>query len=225
MNNLMSSNEITMGTREISTLLKKNHSDIKRSAERLQAAQILTQPLAGSNFNHCGNEYTEYLLNKRDSLILVAQNSPEFLADVIDRWQELENNQHKIPQTFGEALQLAANQAVQIEDQQKQLTQQAPAVEFVDNYTKAESGSKGFRETAKLLSVKENVFRKFLTDNKIMYKLGGNWTAHQTHVDCGRFEVVTGENNGHIHNTTKFTAKGITWIAGEYAKSKVGESK
>ena len=130
-----------------------------------------------------------------------------------------------MPQTFGEALQLAANQAVQIEDQQKQLTQQAPAVEFVDNYTKAESGSKGFRETAKLLSIKENVFRKFLVDNKIMYRLGGSWTAYQSHVDCGRFEVVTGENNGHIHNTTKFTAKGITWIAGEYAKFNIGESK
>ena len=221
----MSSNEITMGTREIAALLNKNHSDIKRSAKRLQTAQILTQPLALLNFDHKGNTYTEYLLNKRDSMILVAQNSPEFLAAVIDRWQELENNQHKLPQTFGEALQLAANQAVKIEDQQKQLTQQAPAVEFVDNYTKAESGSKGFRETAKLLSVKENVFRKFLVDNKIMYRLGGSWTAHQNHIDAGRFEVVTGETNAHIHNTTKFTGKGITWIAGEYAKSKIGEEK
>jgi hypothetical protein len=37
--------------------------------------------------------------------------------------------------------------------------------------------------------------------------------------------MITGESNGHIHNLTKFTAKGITWIAGEYAKSKVEESK
>lgn len=30
------------------------------------------------------------MLNKRDSLIVVAQNCPEFTARIIDRWQELE---------------------------------------------------------------------------------------------------------------------------------------
>jgi phage antirepressor YoqD-like protein len=144
---------------------------------------------------------------------------------VIERWIELENNQHKIPQTYGEALQLAANQAVQIEDQQKQIESQAPAVEFVDNYTKAESGSKGFRQVAKLLKINERIFRKFLVDNGIMYKPKAGWTAYQKHTDAGRFEVTTGEKNNHIYNEVLFTGKGITWIAGEYAKFKVGGSK
>jgi phage antirepressor YoqD-like protein len=114
---------------------------------------------------------------------------------------------------------------VQIEDQQKKLTQQAPAVEFVDNYTKAESGSKGFRQVAKLLKINERIFRKFLVDNGIMYKPKAGWTAYQKHTDAGRFEVTTGEKNNHIYNEVLFTGKGITWIAGEYAKSKVEESK
>ena len=42
-------------------------------------------------FSHSGNTYTEYLLNKRDSIILVAQNCPEFTAAIVDRWQELES--------------------------------------------------------------------------------------------------------------------------------------
>ena len=41
-----------------------------------------------------GQIYYEYFLNKRDTYILVAQFSPEFTAAVIDRWQELENQQN-----------------------------------------------------------------------------------------------------------------------------------
>ncbi len=128
MNNLMANNQpVTMGTREIAALLNKNHSDIKRSAKRLSDAGVLTQPLAESNFTHRGNDYTEYLLEKRDCLILVAQNSPEFTAAIVDRWQELESQQApKIPQTYAEALQLAADQA-------RQLELAAPKVAFVDN--------------------------------------------------------------------------------------------
>ena len=80
---------LTMSTREIATLLGKQHSNIKVSAERL--AEKGTIALQGSNFEHNGNTYTEYLLQKRDSLILVAQNCPEFTAAIVDRWQELEN--------------------------------------------------------------------------------------------------------------------------------------
>ena len=116
---------LTMSTREIASLLNKTHSNIKISAERL--AEKGTIALQGSKFEHNGNEYTEWLLNKRDSLILVAQNSPEFTAAIVDRWQELESKQApQIPKTFAEALQLAANQA-------KQLELAAPKVAFVDN--------------------------------------------------------------------------------------------
>jgi phage regulator Rha-like protein len=85
------SDTLTMGTREIAEMLGKNHSDIKRSAERLSEQGIFTQPLAESDFtNGRGRVYPEYHLNKRDSIILVAQNCPEFTARIVDRWQELE---------------------------------------------------------------------------------------------------------------------------------------
>ena len=46
------SNTITMSTREIAEMLGKNHSDIKRSAERLSEQGIFTQPLAESDFTN-----------------------------------------------------------------------------------------------------------------------------------------------------------------------------
>lgn len=86
-----------MSSREIAALLNKNHSDVKRSAKRLSDGQILTQPLAESEYEHRGNMYTEYLLEKRDCLVLVAQLSPEFTAAIVDRWQELEAKQAPAP--------------------------------------------------------------------------------------------------------------------------------
>lgn len=84
-----SDSPITMTTREIAELLGKSHSNIKISAERMQATGIIGT-LAAQEFEHNGNRYIEYRMEKRDSLVLVAQNSPEFTARIVDRWQELE---------------------------------------------------------------------------------------------------------------------------------------
>lgn len=81
-----------MSTREIAVLIEKQHSHLKISAERLADKGVIGT-LAVREFTHNGNTYTEYLLNKRDSLILVAQNCPEFTARIVDRWQELEAQQ------------------------------------------------------------------------------------------------------------------------------------
>jgi len=51
-------------------------------------------------------------------------------------------------------------------------------------------------------------------------RLGGVLTAYQHHTDAGRFEVRTGVADGteHAYTSTKFTPKGIDWVAGEWAK-------
>lgn len=103
----------------------------------------------------------------------------------------------------------------------QQLELAAPKVAFVDKYV-AGNGNKTFRQVAKLLQIKEYKFREFLESNRIMYKLNGEWTAYQNHVDAKRFHVKTGvSDSGHAFNHALFTPKGIEWIAGELAKSKV----
>lgn len=121
---------LTMSTREIASLLGKQHSHIKVSAERLASKGTIA--LRGSKFEHNGNEYEEYLLEKRDCFVLVAQNCPEFTAAIVDRWQELEQSQFKIPQTYSEALQLCADQAKKIEID-------APKVAFVEKLVERET--------------------------------------------------------------------------------------
>jgi phage antirepressor YoqD-like protein len=202
----------TMSSREIAELLEKQHSNIKISAERLTEKGVIGT-LALQEFTHNGNTYTEYLLNKRDSLILVAQNSPEFTARIVDRWQELEAQQMAaVPQTFAAALRLAAEQAEKIEQQQLLIAQQQPAVAFVGRYVEAES-NKGIREVAKVLGVKERMFVAYCIDNDILFREHGNLQPFAKWIDAGHFVVKTGEKSGFAFVQTRFTPKGIAWIA------------
>lgn len=122
-----------------------------------------------------------------------------------------------IPKTMSEALRLAADQAEQIEKQQAVLSIAAPKAEFVDRYVDG-TGLKGFRQVAKLLGAKENDFRAFLQDKRVMYRLGGEWVPFAEHIAAGRFSVKTGQaDNGHAFNAAKFTPKGVQWIAGLWA--------
>ena len=217
--------ELTMSSREIASLTGSNHSDVKRSADRLFIAQILTQPLAEFPFEHNGNQYTEYRFNKRDSLVLVARLSPQFTAKIVDRWQELESKMRPIiPQTLPEALRLAADLAEEKQKLESELAIATPKVQFVDNYVLS-TGSMTFRQVCKLLQVKETDFRCFLIDKKIMYRLNNTFTPYQIHVDLGRFEIKTGTNqtNNHAFAQSRFTAKGVKWIAGLWAEYKVGD--
>lgn len=217
MNQLITATQLTMSTREIAQLLSKQHSNIKISAERLaENGTIALQETPYINEQN-GQTYYEYHLSKRDSLILVAQNCPEFTAAIVDRWQVLESQQApKLPQSFSQALQLAADQARLIEEQQATIALAAPKAEFVDRYVDSK-GSKGFRQVAKLLNANENEFRAFLTEQKIMYKLSGEWTPYENHVDAGRFETKTGTANEHAYNQSRFTPKGVQWVAGLWA--------
>ena len=228
MNKLMNNENLTMSSREISELVGTRHDGVMRTIESLNMKGLLESPQFVETQNQQNKQfYTMVNLGKTDCLVLIARLSPEFMKAVIDRWQELENKQLQpaLPANYIEALESLVVSEKEKAVLSEQLQIAKPAIDFVEKYTKAESGSKGFRETAKLLKIKENVFRKFLVDNKVMYKLGGEWTAYQIHFDTGRFETITGSKKNHIFNEAKFTAKGISWIAGLYAQSQVGEMK
>lgn len=156
-----------------------------------------------------------YLLPKREACLMAMSYSYKLQAMVYDRMTELELlSVPALPKTFSDALRLAADQQEQIEQQAQQLAIAAPKVEFVDKYVEA-SGLKGFRQVAKLLGIKENLFRAFLVEHKIQYQIGGDWVPYANHIDAGRFEVKTGTaaHNDHAFTSARFTSKGIEWVS------------
>lgn len=107
---------LTMSSSEIAELVDSRHDKVKQSIERLAARGVIQLPPMGEVKNHLGQTVQVYQIGKRDSYVIVAQLSPEFTARLVDRWQELERGAvGSIPQTFAEALRLAAEQAEKIE--------------------------------------------------------------------------------------------------------------
>ncbi|WP_286878445.1 phage antirepressor KilAC domain-containing protein [Delftia sp. 67-8] len=209
---------LTMSSEEIAALVESRHDNVKTSIERLGARGVIQLPALQEVRNHLGQTVSVYQLCKRDSYIVVAQLSPEFTARLVDRWQELEAQAAPALPDFSNPVAAARAWADAKESELRTaeaLALAAPKAEYVDRYVAA-NGAKGFRQVAKLLGANEHEFRAWLQDEKIMYRLGGEWTAHQCHIDAGRFVVKTGvaHVNDHAFNATKFTPKGVNWIAG-----------
>ena len=213
--------EQSMTSLEIAELCQKRHDNVKRTIESLVNANIISNPQIEDGIKSANGVIPKVYVftgekGKRDSIIVVAQLCPEFTARLVDRWAELEGKNREL--TKMEILQMALESEQQKLVLQQQLEIQAPKVAFVDKYV-AGNGNKTFRQVAKLLQIKEYKFREFLESNRIMYKLNGEWTAYQNHVDAKRFHVKTGvSDSGHAFNHALFTPKGIEWIAGELAK-------
>jgi phage antirepressor YoqD-like protein/predicted transcriptional regulator len=216
MNQLVNMQVLTMSSREIAELVGARHNDVITTIHRLFDKGLLRSRRKSRREATGGRPIDVYDLVERDTHLVVAGYSDEHRARVIDRWQELESLQApaiQVPQTLAGALRLAADQAEQIEQQAQQLAIAAPKVEFVDRYVES-TGLKGFRQVAKLLGIKENLFRAFLSDQKIMYQISGEWVPYANHIDAGRFEVKTGASEGgHAFNQAKFTSKGIEYVA------------
>lgn len=204
----------TMSSREMADLTEKRHDSVKRSIETLIEKGVISQPqIVDGPKAANGVIEKHYLIEKRDSFVVVAQLSPEFTARIVDRWQELEAQQgFQVPTTLSGALRLAAEQAELIEKQAIELVRAQPAVEFLGRYVEAKS-TKSLREVAKVLGVPERQFIKQLEEEGILFRQSGCLLPTAEHQHAGRFEVKTGETNGHAYHQTRFTPEGIAWVA------------
>ena len=214
----------TMSSREIAELTGKQHQHVKRDIESM----LKDLEKDASSFGHIyldsmNRQQTEYLLDKEHTECLITGYSAVLRMKVIKRLHELEEKT-QLPTDYLSALKALT---VEVEERQKleqTLAIAAPKAQFVDSYVTA-TGLMGFREAAKLLKVKEYDFREFLIENKIMYRLAGKMSPYSQHLDAGRFEVKTGENqnNGQSFTQAKFTSKGIEWVAGLLAVAAIRE--
>lgn len=159
------------------------------------------------------------------ALVFAQWLSPEFYIWCNDRIKELLTKGHtelKVPQSFAEALQLAADQAKQIEEQQKALQAAAPKVEFADTVASSDS-SILVGELAKLVAQKgvkigQNRLFEYLRNNGYLCTRNGNKNyPTQRSINQGLLEVVERaipkpDGSCIVTFTTKVTGKGQVYF-------------
>lgn len=209
----------SMSSRELAELIGIPHGEVTRLIKSLETGRSLSQPLRAVEYRREDKTCREYHLNKRDSLMVIARLSPSYTALALDRWHEREL-QHNLPD-FTNPAAAARAWAEEYERRQQlelRVAMIAPKADFFDQYVVVHEAM-GFRQVCKLLKVKEPDFRQFLLERQIMYRLGGVLTPHRQHLDAGRFEMHTGTSESrHAFSQSRFTVKGVKWIAGLWAE-------
>lgn len=208
----------TMSSREIAELCKKEHKNVLRVIRELIDAQILVAQIEPLKFEYRGQQFDYYELHKRDSMVVVARLSPEFMAAVVDRWQELEAQVAKpvfiIPQSLPDALRLAADLAEQKAILESKVQQDAPKVQFHDHVTEAVN-CQTIAEVAKVMRTGEIRLFRWLREQGFL--MADN-KPYQQYIDRGYFRVVEGKytnkkhGDSHTYTRTLITGKGFAFI-------------
>ena len=119
---------------------------------------------------------------------------------------------HSIPQTYAEALQLAADQARRIEQQAQQIEAAKPAVEFHERVGVAED-CHTLDEAAKILRVGPYKLREWLRAHGFMRRDG---TPMQEYINRGYFRVIEKTiqlpHGWKLYAQTYVTGKGLIWL-------------
>ncbi|WP_193115027.1 phage antirepressor KilAC domain-containing protein [Escherichia coli] len=220
MSDLMVFNAVKMNSLEIAELTGSDHKDIKRSIYRLIKKGIIqNSPMAKveNKQSLSPNRFSDVYVfegeqGKRDSIIVVAQNCPEFTARLVDRWQELEKlvqqNAPAIPQTLSEALRLAADLAEEKERLALVNKELAPKAAVCDAIVKNDM-HRTASEVAKPLGMSAVKLNRKLSAVGVYDLRCRRRVFSQWFIDEGYGEMRVTHDG---YEQAVFTAKGQVWI-------------
>ncbi|AEO00994.1 DNA-binding (Roi) phage protein [Psychrobacter phage Psymv2] len=227
MNILTQNNIKTMSSQQIAELVASRHDTVKKSIERIAEKGVIQLPPMTEVKNHLGQSVMYYNFTgeqgRLDSIIIVAQLSPEFTGKLVKRWDELENQvAFQIPTTLSAALRLAADQSEVIEHQQARLELAEPKAAALDVIDGA-IGNINVRDTAKTLNIPQTKFINWCLAHDWLYRDSATkLQMHSQRMKQGFMKQRPATffgSNGEVRVTMQplFTPKGLTHLAGIFA--------
>lgn len=235
----------TMTSLEIAEVTGRNHKDVMRSIREMEDAwaKVNGRKFALVEYKDAKGEMRPcYSLNKTECLYIATKFNDEARAKLVLRWEELETkerNQYQVPQSFAEALMLAAKQQEQIEEQQRQLeansneivelngaiAEMEPKVTYVDMIL-ASKETVTTTQIAQDYGQSAKAFNVLLRNYGVQHKVGGQWVLYAKHLPFGyvqsdTFPIVhkNGTNGTVMH--TKWTQKGRLFLYEELKKHNI----
>lgn len=219
MNILTQSTDTKMTSQQIADLVGSRHDTVKKSIERMIGRGVISKPPMADGIKSANGVATQVYIfsgeqGRLDSIVVVAQLSPEFTAALVKRWDELERGAApamQIPQSFADALQLAADQAKQLEIAAPKVAHYDKVVDRHTLLTATQVGQKIHMSAVKL--------------NRILDELGVYNQAHkrgrafrQWFIDK-EFGEMKQTDMG--HSQALFSLKGEAWVIERLASESV----
>lgn len=232
----------TVTSLEIAEITGKKHAHVMRDIRTL-----LEQGVSESNFglssykqqqpNGGCKDVPMYELTPKGCLILASGYDAVLREKIINRLEELEKKEkYQVPQSFSEALMLAAKQQEKIEQQQLALeskneeivqlsatiTEMQPKVSYVDMILSS-------KETVLVTQIAQDygkspqAFNILLRNFGIQHKVGRQWILYSKYLPCGYVQSETvpiKHNDGRLSTAmyTKWTQKGRLFLYDELKK-------
>lgn len=233
----------TINSAEIAKLVGSRHDNVKQSIERLVDRGIIVRPALEDEqlADAMGRTRTTQVYQftgeqgKRDSIVVVAQLSPEFTARLVDRWQELEAQQsQRSPQELSrmDILQLAMQseeERLRLERENQALEhrieEEAPRVAFAKQVEIAPD-SISVAQAAKILGTGQRRLFAFLRQLSWISRRN---EPYQAKIETGYLDVKLGSFQHPDHGlqqsvTTLVTGKGLAKLQRLWGQQKPEES-
>ena len=235
----------SMTSLEIAELVGREHKSVMRSIREMEEGWV---KIRGCKFALTSREVQQpnggirevpcYELNKIECLYIATKFNDEARAKLVIRWEELETKERTggfvVPQTFSQALMLAARQQEEIERQQKtieakdrKIAEDAPKVVFSDAVVGSRSSCL-IGELAKILTQngcrigQNRLFEKLRNEGYLGTKGEYYNIPNQKFIEQGLFELkkTAHSENGVMKSsvTPKVTGKGQQYFINKYLK-------
>lgn len=205
-----------MSSVEIAELTGKEHKNVLADIRKM-LVEIQSAEKSADYQDSMGRAQPCLMLDKDESLCLVAGYSAVLRMRIIRRWQELEVQQGpKVPRTYAEALLEAGRLAMELDQAQATIALQAPKAEFADRVAGADKGTL-IGNFAKTVGLGPKQIFAVLRELRILMS-GGNRhnLPFQEYLDRGYFTVA--EKPYEVHGETRLgfqpliTGKGQQWL-------------
>ena len=198
--NQVQTNIKTMSSSQLGVLLGYDKSTTNRKIKDMFEAEIVGGIITSTNREN--NQVSEYYLPEVESQMFAAKWNIQHLRKVVEFFVSAPKQVPLIPQNFAQALQLAADQA-------KQLELAAPKIEFHDSIVN-DSQTFSTRDAAKKIQQRPIKFGEWLKFNGYLCL---NGRAAQKYIDMGLFVTHTGiSESDHAYTQTRMTGKGCAYF-------------
>ncbi|HEN9513091.1 phage antirepressor KilAC domain-containing protein [Acinetobacter baumannii] len=218
-------NIVKMTSQEIADLVQSRHDNVKRTVERLAESGVIQLPPTEGVKNHLGQVVANYVFEgdqgERDTTIIVAQLSPQFLGQVVDQWrflkqQVLEMNkpsymiEDRVERAKKWIEEETAKQAIEIKlIEAKQVIEVIQPKADVYDIISNSSNTYTIRDTAKLLKMRPKDLTDWLQANGWIYgKSSASYRPFAAH-DRNHLKLVASNYGTQV----RVTGKGLVWLA------------